>query len=53
MQKNDCEMVAKGLCLGCTGLVEYNWVGKYKCKIYNELRNSSKYGKQMGIYDAR
>ena len=35
------------------GLSQRDWVGKYQCKIYNELRNSSKYDKQMGIYDAR
>lgn len=35
---NDCEMVEKNLCLGCVGLAENNWSGKYKCKNYQQLR---------------
>ena len=38
MQKNECEMVTKGLCLGCTGLAEMDFVGKCKCKTYNEIK---------------
>lgn len=38
MNKNNCEMVEKGLCLGCVGLAEKDWQGKYKCKYYQELK---------------
>lgn len=35
---NICEMVEKELCLGCVGLVERDWRGKYYCKEYKRLR---------------
>lgn len=36
-----CEMVAKGLCLGCTGLAEKDWAGKYSCSVYKEIKRRS------------
>lgn len=36
---NNCEMVEKGLCTGCVGLAEKDWVGKERCNTYKELRN--------------
>ena len=36
-----CEMVEKNLCAGCTGLAEKDWVGKFKCPIYHELKDRS------------
>lgn len=39
----DCEMVKYNLCLGCTGLAESDWQGKYKCKYYQQLKQSEEY----------
>ena len=36
---NNCEMVEKGLCTGCVGLAEKDWIGKEKCNTYKELKN--------------
>ena len=36
--KQSCEMVEKNLCLGCVGLAEEDWQGKYKCNYYKELK---------------
>ena len=38
MNKYECEMVLNNKCLGCVGLYERDWVGKYKCTIYQELK---------------
>ncbi len=40
---NNCEMIEYNLCLGCTGLAEKDWIGKYKCKEYNKLKDSKEY----------
>lgn len=34
-----CEIMLKGLCLGCTGLVERDWIGKYQCEFYKKKRS--------------
>lgn len=36
---NNCEMIEKGLCTGCVGLAENDWIGKEKCEIYVKLKN--------------
>ena len=33
-----CEMVEKGLCVGCTGLAEKDWNGKENCEMYKKLK---------------
>ena len=38
MSKYICEMVFNNMCLGCAGLGERDWVGKYQCKHYKELK---------------
>lgn len=35
---NNCEMIEKGLCTGCVGLAERDWIGKEKCEIYKDLK---------------
>lgn len=40
---NNCEMIELNLCLGCTGLAEKDWQGKYKCKYYQQLKQSEEY----------
>lgn len=40
-----CEMVYRNLCLGCVGLGEKDWAGKYNCPIYNQIKKEIKYGK--------
>ena len=35
-----CEFVEKGLCLGCTGLAEKDWIGPEQCKEYQKLKNT-------------
>lgn len=37
---NNCEMVEKGLCTGCVGLAESDWIGKEKCETYVYLKNT-------------
>lgn len=37
MSKFDCEMFKKNKCLGCVGLGEKNWAGKYQCEEYKKL----------------
>ena len=44
---NGCEMVEKNLCLGCVGLSEKDWVGKYNCPIYKQLVMEEKYVKRI------
>lgn len=34
-----CEVMLKGLCLGCIGLAEKDWVGKYQCEHYNKMKS--------------
>lgn len=46
-----CEMIEKGLCLGCTGLAEKDWVGKYKCSNYYMLKSMEKQKKGKNKYD--
>lgn len=36
---NNCEMIEEGLCTGCVGLAENDWIGKERCEIYRELKN--------------
>lgn len=43
---NNCEMIEKNLCLGCVGLAEKDWVGKYNCPIYKQLVMEEKYVKR-------
>lgn len=38
MDKYNCEMLSNNLCLGCVGLYERDFIGKYKCKNYQELK---------------
>lgn len=38
MVKYMCEMVLNNRCLGCVGLGEKDWVGKYNCSIYKKLK---------------
>ena len=47
---NDCEMVEKGLCLGCVGLAEDDWCGKYKCSQYYLLKSMEKNTKKEMKY---
>ena len=44
---NGCEMVEKNLCLGCVGLAEKDWAGKYKCPIYKQLLTEVKNDKRI------
>lgn len=41
---NDCEMFRMNLCLGCVGLAEKDWAGKYCCTTYNAMRKKVKNG---------
>lgn len=36
----NCEMLEKGLCIGCVGLAEQDWCGPEECEIYKELKNT-------------
>lgn len=47
---NGCEMVEKGLCLGCTGLAEKDWAGKYKCSHYYLLKSMENNSKKEKKY---
>lgn len=40
-----CEVMINGLCLGCTGLFEKDWVGKYQCEQYKKIKEKLKNGK--------
>lgn len=40
VELNNCEMIEKGLCTGCVGLAENDWIGKEKCEIYRKLNNT-------------
>lgn len=42
MDKYNCEMVFNNMCLGCVGLAEKDWAGKYQCKHYQELKRKMK-----------
>lgn len=37
----DCAVFRKGLCTGCAGLAERDWIGPEQCSIYNKLNNIS------------
>lgn len=39
--KNDCEVLKAGKCLGCVGLAEKDWIGKYQCEEYKKWRKSN------------
>lgn len=43
MEKYKCEMVLNNKCLGCVGLYEKDWIGKYKCTTYQELKRKINY----------
>lgn len=43
MDKFDCEMIENNKCLGCVGLYEKDWLGKYQCKQYLELKRKMRY----------
>ena len=43
MDKFDCEMIENNKCLGCTGLCEKDWLGKYYCNIYKKLKKEKSY----------
>lgn len=34
-----CELMEKGLCLGCVGLAELNWVGPEQCSEYKKYKS--------------
>ena len=36
-----CTVFNKGLCLGCFGLAEPQWMGPEQCSIYKKLNNTS------------
>lgn len=36
-----CSVFNKGLCLGCTGLAEKDWIGPEQCSRYKKLNNTS------------
>ena len=38
-QLKQCETFNKGLCLGCTGLGELDWIGATECEIYKKLQS--------------
>lgn len=42
-EKFDCEMFRNNRCLGCVGLGEKDWCGKYYCKTYNRLKKEKIY----------
>ena len=42
MDKYNCEMVLNNKCLGCVGLAQKDWVGKYKCELYQKLKKETK-----------
>lgn len=35
----ECKIFKNGLCLGCTGLAEQNWIGAEQCEIYKKNCN--------------
>lgn len=35
-----CEIMEKGLCFGCVGLSEKDWVGPEQCKYYQEFKKT-------------
>ena len=37
-----CEVMQKGLCLGCVGIAEKDWVGKYQCEFYKKNKTRAK-----------
>lgn len=46
-----CEIMIKGLCAGCVGLAEKDWIGKYECKYYKEIKQKlEKVGKQQCLF---
>lgn len=38
-----CEIMEKGLCLGCVGLAEHDWIGPEQCLQYKKYKNMSGY----------
>lgn len=49
MSKFECEMVLNNKCLGCTGLAEKDWQGKYKCEQYQKLKRKQNYDYKNSI----
>lgn len=41
----DCSVFRKGLCTGCVGLAEKDWIGPEQCSTYKRLNNMS--GKEL------
>ena len=41
----DCSVFRKGLCAGCVGLAERDWIGPEQCSTYKRLNNIS--GKEL------
>ena len=41
----DCVVFRKGLCPGCAGLAERDWIGPEQCSTYKRLNNIS--GKEL------
>lgn len=39
----ECSVFNKGLCLGCTGLAEWQWIGPEQCDIYRRHKNTSNF----------
>ena len=44
--KYDCELIHFNLCLGCTGLAEKDWVGKYQCEHYKKWKKRLDFNNQ-------
>jgi len=36
-----CNVFNKGLCTGCVGLAEADWIGPERCSTYKQLSNIS------------
>lgn len=37
----ECSVFKRGLCTGCTGLAEKDWIGAQQCEIYKKYNNMS------------
>lgn len=37
----ECSVFKRGLCGGCTGLGEIDWIGPEQCETYKKLNNMS------------
>lgn len=35
----DCGIFKEGMCTGCVGLAEKDWIGKEACPIYQKYKN--------------